>query len=176
MLGKKQWGIHNMSVQTTYTIEHAQAFAGMVFSLEAYNTISKLNKGSEVIPYGLGVVTDTDNGAKLPVSGSLATQFNGVAMYEINRAQADGDVAGGTVGRDFTVVTHGEIWVTADLQVAKDDPVYLIVSDGSGTKQGLFSNVIGAAATLAVLIPGAKWTSSTTGATQLAKISLGIGG
>ncbi len=165
-----------MSVQTSYSIEHAKAFAGMVFSLEAYNTVSRLNKGADVIPYGLGVVTDGDDGAKLPGDGALATQFNGVVMYEINRAQQDGDVAGGTAGRDMTVVTHGEVWVTANLQVAKDDPVYLIVSDGTGTDQGKFSNVIGAAATLAVLIPNAKWTSSTGGASELAKISFGIGG
>ena len=165
-----------MTVQTNYTTEHAQALAGMVFSLEVYNTVSKLNKGVAVIPHGLGVVTDGDNGAKSPISSSLATQFNGVVMYEINRARKDGDAVGAAVGQDFTVVTQGEVWVTADLQVSKDDPVFLIVSDGTGAKQGLFSNVIGAAATLAVLIPGAKWTSSTTGATQLAKISLGIGG
>ena len=165
-----------MSVQTTYSIAHAVALAGMAMTIESLNTISKLNKGVAVIPYGLGVVTDGDNGAKLPGAGALATQFNGIVMYEINRAQADGDVAGATPNQDFTVVTHGEVWVTADLQVAKDDPVYFIVSDGTGAKQGLFSNVIGAAATLAVLIPGAKWTTSTTGAAQLAKISLGIGG
>ena len=165
-----------MSVQTSYSIAHAVAIAGMAMTLESFNTISKLNKGANVIPYGLGVVTDGDNGAKLPVSGSLATQFNGIVMYELNRAQADGDVAGAVAGKDFTVITHGEVWVTADLQVAKDDAVWFIVSNGTGTKQGLFSNVIGATATLAVLIPGAKWTTSTTGATQLAKISLGIGG
>ena len=165
-----------MSVQTNYSIEHAKAYAGMVLSLEAYNTVSRLNKGTNVIPYGLGVVTDGDDGAALPNSAVVATKFNGVVMYEINRAQQDGDVAGGTPGRDMTVVTHGEVWVTANLQVAKDDPVYLIVSDGSGTDQGKFSNVIGAAATLAVLIPNAKWTSSTGGASELAKISFGIGG
>ena len=165
-----------MSVQTSYSIEHAKAYAGMVFSLEAYNTVSRLNKGASVIPYGLGVVTDGDDGAKLPGAGDTANTFNGVVMYEINRAQADGDVAGGTAGRDMTVVTHGEVWVPANLQVAKDDPVYLIVSDGTGTEQGEFSNVIGAAATLAVLIPNAKWTSSTFGPKELAKISFGIGG
>ncbi|MDZ4324167.1 MAG: hypothetical protein U1A73_03965, partial [Pseudomonas sp.] len=67
------------------------------------------------------------------------------------------------------------IWVTARVAVAKDDPVYLVVGDGTGTNQGQFSNVIGAAATLAVLIPSAKWVS-TAGAGALAKISLKIGG
>lgn len=165
-----------MSVQTTYSVNHNQAIAGMALTLESFNTVSKLNKGASVIPYGLGVVSDGDNGAKLPVSGSTAAQFNGVAMYELNRAQQDGDVAGGTAGRDMTVITHGEVWVTANLQVAKDEPVYLIVSNGTGTDQGKFSNVIGAGSTLAVLIAGAKWTSSTTGAGELAKISFGIGG
>ena len=164
-----------MSVQTSYAINHAAAYAGMVFSLEAYNTISKLNKGAAVIPHGLGVVTDGDNGAKLPVSGSTAAQFNGVVMYEINRAQKDGDVSGVTPGQDYTVITHGEVYVKANVAVVKDDPVFLIVSTGSGTSQGEFSNVIGSGDTLGVAITGAKWTSSAD-AGALAKISFGIGG
>lgn len=165
-----------MAVQNAYSTEHNKAYAGMVVTFEPFNTVSRLNKGASVIPYGLGVVTDGDDGAKLPNSATTDNEFNGVVMYEINRAQADGNVAGGTPNRDMSVVTHGEVWVTANLQVAKDDPVWFIISDGSGTDQGKFSNVVGTAATLAIQIAGAKWTTSTGGAGELAKISLGIGG
>jgi hypothetical protein len=76
----------------------------------------------------------------------------------------------------MTVITEGVVWARANLQVAKDDEVWLIISDGTGTDQGKWSNVVGAAATLAIQIPNAKWVSSTSGAGELAKISFGLGG
>ena len=162
-------------VQGGNAISHGQAYAGMVADQQLLNTISKLNKGASIIPYGLGVVTDGDNGALLPTAGGLAVDFIGIAMRELNRAYQDGEVLGAVAVNDFTVITHGVVWVTANLAVAKDEPVWFIVSDGTGTVQGQFSNVVGAAATLAVLIPGAKWVSSA-GAGDLAKLSLGLGG
>ena len=120
-------------------------------------------------------MSDGDDGAKLPVAASTAANFIGVVKRELNRAYTATDVFGAVAKRDMTVETMASIWVTARVAVAKDDPVYLVVGDGTGTNQGQFSNVIGAAATLAVLIPGAKWVS-TAGAGALAKISLNIGG
>jgi hypothetical protein len=120
-------------------------------------------------------VSDGDDGAKLPTSASTAANFIGVVKRELNRAYATGDVVGAVAKRDMSVETTAPIWVTARVAVTKDDPVYLVVGDGTGTNQGQFSNVVGAAATLAVLIPNAKWVS-TAGAGVLAKISLKIGG
>lgn len=164
-----------MSVQGGNAINHGVAYAGMISSGQVSNGISKLNKGTANIPYGYGVVTDGDDGAKLPVAASTAAQFIGVVARELNRAYTAAEIVGAQAKRDMTVESMTEIWVTARVAVAKDDPVFLVVGDGTGTNQGQFSNVIGAAATLAVAITGAKWTS-TAGAGALAKISLKIGG
>lgn len=164
-----------MAVQGGNAINHAAAYRGMVSSGQVSNIVSKLNKGTANIPYGYGVVSDGDNGGKLPVAASTAANFVGVAVRELNRAYADGEVYGAKAKYDFSVITAGEVYVTARVAVTKDDPVYLVVGNGTGTNQGEFSNVIGTGATLAVLIPDAKWTSSA-GAGSLAKISLNIGG
>jgi hypothetical protein len=164
-----------MSVSGGNAINHGVAYAGMISSGQVSNGISKLNKGTVNIPFGYGVVSDGDDGAKLPVSTSTAANFIGVVARELNRAYTAADVVGAYAKRDMTVESMTEIWVTARVAVTKDDPVYLVVSDGTGAFQGQFSNVVGATTTLAVLIAGAKWTS-TAGAGALAKISLKIGG
>lgn len=161
-----------MTVQsaTSYSTTHGAAYAGMLADQQLYNTVSKLNKSTTVtIPFGRGVVTDGDDGAKLPVPGSTAAQFVGITMRELTRAYREGDVFGAVPVRDFAVINQGVVWVPAAVTVAKDDPVYMVLADGT------FSNVIGTGATLAVLVNNAKWVSgAATGV--LAKISLGIGG
>lgn len=165
-----------MSVQGGNAINHGFAYAGMVSTgFQLLNSVSKLNKGTANIAFGTGVVSDGDDGAKVPVAASTAANVVGVVKRELNRAYAASDVVGAVAKYDMTVVTSGEIWVTAFVAVTKDQPVYLIVGDGTGTNQGKWSNVVGAAATLAVLVNDAKWTSSA-GAGALAKISLNIGG
>lgn len=164
-----------MAVQGGNAINHEVAYEGMVADGEVSNGVSKVNKGTANIAYGRGVVSDGDDGAKLPVAASTAAQFIGVVRRELNRAYAQNEVFGAVAKRDMTVETMAPIWVRPIVAVAKDDPVYLIVGDGTGTNQGRFSNVVGAAATLAVLIPGVKWVSSA-GAGVLAKISLKVGG
>ena len=165
-----------MAVQTTYSTSHNAADAGMLVDEQLFNTVSKLNKSTTVtIPYGYGVVTDGDDGAKLPVAGSVLKNFIGIAHRELNRAYTASQVFGAVPQYDFSVITDGKVWVTASVAVAKDDPVYLIVGDGTGTNQGKFSNVAGTGATAAILITGAKWVSSAASG-ALAKISLGLGG
>lgn len=164
-----------MPVQGGNAIDHGFAYAGMVADNQVENSVSKLNKGTSEIPFGLGVVTDGDDGAKLPNSVSTATQFVGIVKRELNRAVQQGGTLSDNIKRDMTVVTHGVVYTNALVTVAKDDPVFLVVSDGSGTDQGKFSNALGAGATLAVEIPGAKWVSSAA-AGALGKISFGLGG
>lgn len=164
-----------MAVQTTYATDHGKAYPGLVAGMNPLATQSKLNKSGDGIPFGYGVVTVDDESAALPNSLSTADQFIGAVMRELNRVTETDGTFNASNERDMTVVTHGVIWATANAAVSKDDPVYLIVSDGSGTNQGEFSNVVGAGATLAVEITDAKWISSA-GAGELAKISLGLGG
>lgn len=160
-----------MPVQGGNAIDHGVAYAGMVADLQRCNAVSKLNKDTLGIDYGKGVVTDGEDGAKLPLSNSTANQFVGVVKYELNRARTSTET-GATAGYDMTVVTHGVIWVNVLDTVAKDAPVYLRVG---ATDAGDFSGIEGAAATLGVLLPDAKFLTGGD-AGDLVKISLGLGG
>ncbi len=160
-----------MTVQGGNAIDHGAKYAGQVADLQLVNSVSKLNKGTVGIAYGKGVVTDGEDGAKLPDSGSTAAQFVGVVKYELNRARTSTE-SGATAKYDMTVVTTGVIWVTVQDTVAKDAPVYLRVG---ATGTGNFSGIVGTGATLGVLIPNAKFLTGGT-AGQLVKVSLGIGG
>lgn len=159
-------------------IQHGEAYEGMPADAELYNHVSKLNNTAAAIAYGRGVVSDTvdpDGSAMLPNGTSTAGKFIGVVVRELNRAYQEGQFFGAPVARDMTVRTAGPIWVRALVAVAKDDPVYLVIGDGTGVNQGRFSNVVGTGPTAAVLIPNAKWVKSGA-AGALAKISLVIGG
>lgn len=160
-----------MPVQGGASIDHGLAYAGMVADLQRCNAVSKLNKGTVGIAYGKGVVTDGEDGAKLPVPASTAAEFNGVVKYELNRARQDGE-EGAPAGYDMTVVTHGVIWVKVLDTVAKDAPVYLRVG---ATGAGDFSGIVGTGATLGVLLEDAKFLTGGD-AGDLVKISLGLGG
>lgn len=158
-----------MPVQTTYQKYMGEALDGMKADMEAYNTVSKLNKGAAIIPFGRAVFTDGDDGMKLPVADSTAAQFIGITMRELTRAYTDAQIASG-IGAipnyDNTVMTTGVIWVSPAVAVAKDDPVYVLKADGRLT------NVAG---TDNILIPNAKFVSTAVAGAR-AKISLVIGG
>lgn len=162
-----------MTIQGGYTINHNAAFAGMVADGQLCNTVSRLNKSTTVyIPYGSGVVTDGEDGAKLPESGSTAAQFNGVVKYELNRAHTDASPDGALPLYDMTVITEGTVYVKVLDTVAKDADVYLRVG---ATGNGEFSGVAGSGATLGVQITRAKFLTGGD-AGDLVKISLGLGG
>lgn len=161
-----------MVVQTAYSIEHEAKYKGMLADQQLWNSVSRLNKGASPIPFGQGVVTDGEDGAKLPTAASVVAEFNGVAMRELNRATPDGDAFGAVAGRDYTVLTHGVIWVEVLDTVVKDAPVYLRVG---ATGLGDFSGVVGAGVTLGILLDDTKFITGGD-AGDLVKISLGIGG
>lgn len=161
-----------MAVQTEYSIDHKQAYVGMIADRQILNTVSKLNKGSVNIEFGKAIVTDGENGGKLVLAASVEKEFIGVALRELNRAIEEGDTLGAVAGQDFSVVTHGVIWVKATETVAKDDPVFVRVG---ATNTGDFANILGVGVTLGISISGAKFlTGGGTG--DLVKISIGLGG
>lgn len=166
-----------MAVQTTYSVYHGAKYAGAVNSVNPYATASKLNTDAANIPFGYGVVSDGENGMILPVDTSTAANFVGIVMRELNRAYADGEVFGAPVGYDGTVVTHGRVAGVAGATVAKDDPVFLVVGDGTtpNAALGKFTNAAGATTLTAVEITGAKFLEAG-GDGDAVWISLGIGG
>lgn len=161
-----------MVVQLTHSINHNESYPGMKADQQLNNTVSKLNKGTISIVPGKAIVTDGEDGGKLPVAASVASQFIGVVMRELNRATPDGVAYGAVPGYDFAVITFGSVWVIAADIVKKDDPAYMRVG---ATNTGDFANVAGAGATLGILIPNAKFmTAGNVG--DLVKISLSVGG
>lgn len=156
----------------SYSLNHGKAFQGMVADGELANIISKLNTDTVTIGYGKAVVRDGDNAAKLPVAGSGAGNFVGVAVRELNRSYLDSATFGAVVAKDFSVLTAGVIWVTALEAVVSGDPAFFRVGS-AGT--GDFSKSEGADATLSVAIPGAKFVSSGAAGT-LVKLSIVVGG
>lgn len=156
----------------SYSLNHGKAFQGMVADGELANIISKLNTDTVTIGYGKAVVRDGDNAAKLPVAGSGAGNFVGVAVRELNRSYLDSATFGAVVAKDFSVLTAGVIWVTALEAVVSGDPAFFRVGS---TGTGDFSKSAGAAETLSVAIPGAKFVSSGAAGT-LVKLSIVVGG
>ena len=162
-----------MTVQTSYSIDHAEAYAGMKADQQAINTVSKLNQSGATIVYGKAVATDTTEGnARLVATGDTTLDFNGVVMRELNRAYADGDTFGAPDDRDMTVITHGVVWVVAAEAVAVDEQAFMRVG---ATSQGDWSNAAGTGVTESILIVGAKFiTAGAQG--DLVKLSLSVGG
>ena len=161
-----------MPVQTTYSVYHAEKYAGAVNSVNPYGTVSKLNTDTVSIPFGYGVVADGESGMTLPATDSVATEFVGIAMRELNRAYADSETFGAPVGRDHAVVTFGKVAGVAGATVAYGDAVYM----GVGVDvQGKFTNAAGTGDTLAVAITGAKFLEAGADG-EAVWISLSIGG
>lgn len=162
-------------------INHNPYYAGQLISFLPNGIQTRLNASGVNIPYGKGVVTDTSitdqNAIILPTSSSTYAQFNGVLMYELDRAYADNSVFGAVDQYSCDVVSMGTIVVLTQEAVTKDDPVYLITENlvtpsqvGDFNTTGVVGDV-----TAAVQIANAKFITSGS-AGDLVQIALTIGG
>ncbi len=154
-------------------IDHGKAYAGLVADDQLSNTVSGLVTGSANVAYGSAVFRGTNAGEVTAGSAaSTAEQFVGVLKYELNRAYATGQTFGAVVDMDASVVTVGVIWVQVAEAVTAGAPAFA----GLGaTVRGKWAAAEGAAATLAVAIPNAKFLDAA-GANGLARVSIVVGG
>lgn len=162
-------------VQASYALNHNPAFVGMVADGQPADIVSKLNNDTVIIQYGKAVVADASDlaqGAKLPVAGSTAADFIGVAVRELNRAYFENETFGAVVDKDFSVMTMGTIWVKAADAVTARQPAFFRVG---ATSTGDFTNAAGTGATASIAIPGAKFLTSAA-AGDLVKVSFVVGG
>jgi len=162
-------------VQATYGLNHNPAFVGMVADDQVCNIVSKLNNDTAIIGYGKAVVADAadaEQGAKLPTSASVAADFIGVAVRELNRSYLATDTFGAVTDKDFSVITVGTIWVIAAEAVNARDPAFFRVG---ATGLGDFAKSAGTGATAAVAIPGAKFLTGGA-AGSIVKLSFVVGG
>lgn len=166
-----------MPITGGYTLNHGDRYAGMVVDAQINNSVSKMNKSGATVPFGVFVARDGDDGFAPVDDTTVAADIIGVLRRELNRAQVDGSTGGAPDERDASVLTAGTIYVPTVGGVNAGDPVYAVVGTGAAPAEnpGVANNAAGTAATTGVLIPGAKFIETTTGA-GLAAVSLVIGG
>lgn len=157
---------------TSYGLNHDAAFTGMVADGQVANIVSKINDDTATVAYGKGVVRSGEKGFKAATSTSVAGDFVGVLVRELNRSYADGATFGAPVDRPTSVLTAGVIWVTVADDVGAGDAAFLRVG---ATQTGDFAKAVGSEATTSVAIPGAKFLTAAK-AGGLAKLSLVVGG
>lgn len=153
-----------MATQTTYSENQAQAVAGAIASTEPSTLISRTVEDAAGIGFGKIVQQGAgDNGctADLDTSDIDATSFLGITVRERSTNPATPDKF--AQYESARIMRKGVAWVQASLQVAAGDPVYVVRATGA------LHNASDAAR---VLIPNARWETSTSGA-GLAKIRLG---
>ena len=150
------------AVQTNYAATLAPGVVGAQATMLPATIISRNVEPSAGLGFGVAVAQGTtDKG--IVAFGGAANKFVGITMLDrsaIGTAAAPDSFAQRSSAR---VLTIGDIWVQASVQVAAGDPVYLVAATG------LFTNV----ATDNVAVLKARFDTSTTGANQLAVVRLG---
>ncbi len=160
-----------MAITQSPRLYHDAGYPGQIASpLAISNRISALNNADETIPFGAPVVRDGARGMK--AFSATDTEVLGVLVREYSFDTQAGEEFGVAPERTGTVLTLGEIYVTAGVAVEAGDPVYV----GTGADVlGQFVKAAGSEGTAAIELEGAVWrTDAEKGA--VAVISLKIGG
>lgn len=150
------------AVQTNYAATLSPGVAGAQATMLPATIISRNVEPANGLAFGVAVAQGAaDKG--IVAFGGAADDFVGITLLDrsaVGTAAAPDSFAQYTSAR---VMTKGDVWVNASVQVAAGDPVYLVAATG------LFTNV----STSNVLVPNARFDTSTTGANQLAVVRLG---
>lgn len=150
------------AVQTNYTATLSPGVVGAQATMLPATIISRTVEPANGLAFGVAVAQGTTDKGVVAFGGA-ANKFVGITMLDrsaVGTAAAPDSFAQGASAR---VMTIGDIWVQASVQVAAGDPVYLVAATG------LFTNV----STSNVAVPNARFDTSTTGDNQLAVVRLG---
>ena len=125
-----------MSVQTSYTVEHAVGYAGGVVDSSLKNIISKVVETGSIIA-GLAVVRGTgDNQIKL--AAATGADFMGVSV-NTTAGQADGDdIFAYDANEAINLLGFGRIYVLCENGCVPGDAVFFRHTTGTGTVIGSF--------------------------------------
>lgn len=151
--------------QTSYSIQAAQAFAGMLAEFEntTRSSISRANEESSAVAFGMPVVAGTDAETQFLLPSGAADVFLGCTVHKHGTEDPTDD--GVASGEMCEILRRGKIWVTAEPAVAVGDPVYWRHT----TTPGAWRND----ATESVLVAGAQWATAA-GAGELAVIDFNM--
>ena len=145
-----------MSVQTTYQENQGVAREGQIANTALNDIASRTVEDAEGIGFGKIVQEGANDGgctADLDTSDITATSFLGITVRERSRTAEDPNKF--TQYDSARILRKGPIWVQASVAVNAGDPVYVVRATGA------FHNAADAAR---VLIPNARYETSTSGA------------
>lgn len=148
-----------MATQSTYSATQRPGLPGHVADQRAAVMRSVTVEAVGGLGFGLPVFQGTlDEAGRVKINADTITDFLGVSVRD--RSVMEGD--GYKQYESARVMQTGPIWVTAAVQVAAGDPVAV-------TSAGVWSNVAG---TDGLVIPDARWDTSTVGTNKLARIHI----
>lgn len=174
-----------MSVQTTYSVNPAIAFAGQKADNSSFDVDSMISTDTSSIPFGVFVASDSasgaagDQSAKMPAASGAVLM--GVLMHSFDYARTWTDPSGTThgeldstglkAGAHLNVMRRGRIYVTSETAAAVGDPVHVRYSaNGGNTQLGAVRNAADAGHTIDMT--GKARYVSTCSASGLAVIEL----
>lgn len=145
------------AIQTTYSERQRVAFAGMIANSEENNEVTRLVEDAGGIGFGKACYRGT---ADNQVTATPSAKFVGISVRNLTLEAVDADKY--VQKANIPLMNRGVIWVTAGVNVADGDPVYV-------TPAGVFTNVDGTGANF--LIADAEY-DTTASAAALAKVRL----
>ena len=148
--------------QTSYDVQAAVAFAGMLadFDASVRSSISRSNEEASAVAFGKPVVAGTDAEKQFLLPSGAGDTFLGCTVHHHgSEDETDDGIAN---GEPAEILRRGRVWVIAKTVVAVGDDVYWDHTTNPGTWRN--------DATTAVQVPGAVWLTATSGADELAVI------
>lgn len=152
--------------QSVYTGTFPIGVPGMIANEEKYNAISRTVTTAAGIAFGAPAMRGTgDHQCALFATGGKYLGIAVKTMAPEHRATGSAAILDGyPLNATASLCTEGQLYVLADVAAIPGDPVYYV------TATGRYSNVAGASN---LLIPNAKFDTTSTAAGQIVEIALG---
>ena len=150
-----------MATQTVYNENMRRGVAGQIVDQIPKTLISRTVENAAGMGFGIPAAQGAkDKGIRPFQAGDTIDAFVGFTVRERSlHAEADAFKQYDSA----RLMTKGALWVVASVAVAAKDKVYIVPATG------VLTNV----ATSNLLVPGARWDTSTTAANQIAQVRLG---
>jgi hypothetical protein len=152
--------------QTSYSVEAARAFAGMLAEFDNIlrSSITRANENASAIAFGKPAVAGTDAETQFDLPSGAGDLFLGITVHRHGTEDPTDD--GIANGEPCELLRRGRIWVIAEPVVAVGDAVYWRHT----TTPGAWRND----ATDSVLLPTAVWATATAAVNSLAVIDINM--
>ena len=164
---------------TDYSLAQSPGIPGSIATgIKSCSVRSKTNASGGVLAFGRAVVQGTgDQDVILPAAAKTSLVGIAVRSYIYEDAETADGAEGYGDKREIEVLVQGDIWVETEVAVAPGDAVsFRILAKGGNTIVGKFNKTVDAnadPADTAVLIPNARWLSTTSGA-GIAKLQINL--